>query len=402
MEAISAMQKPWLAIGDFNAIISLEEKQGGRRPSRRAMMDFFNCLDKCELLQAPKSGLQFSWSNCQQGGCVNIPKPLNVPKKFQKVWLSHPHFMEVVQSCWSEVVTGDPAFVFQSKMKKLKKVLNDRNWSIFGNINVQIKEAEVQVKDAMIMSDANPFDIDILDTLVDAQNKYNSKEVQLNTLLKQKARIRWVKEGASNTIFLHTSLKIRQGRNFISEIEDGNGNILSDQGKIAEVLVKNYEEKFAFHPFSIEDSLLNAIPEVITQEDQDMLDKLPVEEEIRITIFNMDPDSSPGPDGFSGCFYRACWHIIGEDVVHTIQFCWNRKFIPKGLNSNFLFLLPKTEGVRSLNQFRPIGLSNVSYKIFTKIITARLSTLLVKLISLQQAAYVKGRCIQEQIYWIQS
>ncbi|XP_026419721.1 uncharacterized protein LOC113315677 [Papaver somniferum] len=211
----------------------------------------------------------------------------------------------------------------------------------------------------MLMSDANPFDIDVLNTLVDAQNKYNSKEVQLNTLLKQKERIRWVKEGAANTNFLHTSLKIRQGRNFISELEDGNGNILSDQGKIAEVLVKHYEEKFAFQPILIEDSLLNAIPEVITQEDQDMLDKLPDEEEIRTTIFNMDPDSFPGPDGFPGCFYRAC--------------------------------------ARSLNQVRPIGLSNVSFKIITKIITSRLSTLLVKLISPQQAVYVKGRCIQEQI-----
>ncbi|XP_026428849.1 uncharacterized protein LOC113324775 [Papaver somniferum] len=128
---------------------------------------------------------------------------------------------------------------------------------------------------------------------------------------------------------------------------------------MAEELVKYYEQKFQFQHVSIEDSLLSDIPEVITQEDQEMLDKLPDEKEIKSIIFDMDPDSSPGPDGFSGCFYKAC--------------------------------------AKSPNKFRPIGLSNVSFKNFTKIITARLSNLLVKLISPQQAAYVKGRCIQEQI-----
>ncbi|XP_026459928.1 uncharacterized protein LOC113360657 [Papaver somniferum] len=111
----------------------------------------------------------------------------------------------------------------------------------------------------------------------------------------------------------------------------------------------------------------------------------------------MDPESSPGPDGFSGIFYTSCWHIIQEDFIKFIQFCWSRKFIPKGLNSNFLVLLPKVQGAKTANQFRPIGLSNVSFKIFTKIITTRLSSVMGKLISPQQAAHVKGRSIHEQV-----
>ncbi|XP_026436177.1 uncharacterized protein LOC113334044 [Papaver somniferum] len=93
-----------------------------------------------------------------------------------------------------------------------------------------------------------------------------------------------------------------------------------------------------------------------------MLEAIPEAEEIKKTLFDIDQDSSPGPDGFSGCFYRACWEIISQDVVEAIQFCWRRKFIPKGLNSNFLN-----------------------------------GTLMHKLVSPQQVAYVKGRCIQDQI-----
>ncbi|XP_026459853.1 uncharacterized protein LOC113360569 [Papaver somniferum] len=128
-----------------------------------------------------------------------------------------------------------------------------------------------------------------------------------------------------------------------------------------------------------------------------MLDSVPSDEEIKNIVFNMDPESSPGPDGFSGCFYRSCWQIIHEDVVQAIQYCWKRKFIPKGLNSSFLVLLPKVQGAKTPNQFRPIGLSNLSFKIITKIMTVRMSTLMEKLVAPQQAAYIKGRCIQEQV-----
>ncbi|XP_026459399.1 uncharacterized protein LOC113360063 [Papaver somniferum] len=423
MQLISEIKLPWLILGDFNAILSSKEKCGGGSPNRRFMMDFNECVNKCELLQAPKTGLAYSWSNCQHGnkrtlcnfdramfnqmwlqkysdwgytvglrvvsdhspllgGSASIPKPANVPFRFQQMWLSHPQFMEAVSKCC---------------LKKLKQALQDWNWNVFGNIHVQINDAEKKMQEAMKESDNNPFDDTILNKLVDAQNEYNSKEVQLNTLLRHKARVKWVKEGAANTNFFHTSLKIRQARNYISEIEDTNGNIISDQKQIAEILIQHFEKKFEFHEVEHVDSLLDAIPSVITKEDQEMLDVIPSEKEIKATLFNMDPNSSPGPDGFSGCFYKSCWHIIHKDIVQVIQLCWKRRFIPKGLNSNFLVLLPKSEGAKNPNHFRPIGLSNVSFKIFTKIIRTRMSSLMSKLVSSQQVAYIKGRCIQEQI-----
>ncbi|XP_026451621.1 uncharacterized protein LOC113351933 [Papaver somniferum] len=160
MEVISDLKLPWLAIGDFNAFLTAEEKSGGGDPNTRNMLDFNNYLDKCELQQASKSGCEYSWSNCQHGakrilcnldraviknlwvqkytgwsykvglriasdhspllgGCVSFPKPKNVPQKFQKIWIEHPNFMEVVTKCWYEKVEGDPACVFQSKLKKV-------------------------------------------------------------------------------------------------------------------------------------------------------------------------------------------------------------------------------------------------------------------------------------------
>ncbi|XP_026396795.1 uncharacterized protein LOC113291484 [Papaver somniferum] len=248
MEMISGLQLPWLAIGDFNVVTSIEEKVGGKNPNKMTMLDFNNCLGICELMQAPKTGIQYSWSNCQHGskrifcnldrevfnqqrlqkfngwgykvglriasdhapllgGCASIPKPKNVPMRFQKMWISHPTFMEIVEICWSEVIEGDPSFIFQAKFKKLKRILKDWNWELFGNINVQIKETEDKVQEAMVNSDNNPLDEELLNNLVSASNLYNSKKVQLNTYLKQKSRIKWIKEGATTMVFYIRVLK---------------------------------------------------------------------------------------------------------------------------------------------------------------------------------------------------
>ncbi|XP_026399762.1 uncharacterized protein LOC113295646 [Papaver somniferum] len=371
MEVISRFNLPWLAIGDFNAFLTAEENFGGRAPNTRNMLEFNNCLDKCELQQASKSL------------CWNYKVGLRIASDHSPL----------LDGC----VEGDPTFVFQSKLKKLKKGLVEWNWKVFVNLNEQIKEATKEVQEAMKLSDDNPLNEELLDNLVKAENKLNTKEVQLSTMLKLKARTKWVKEGSANTNFFHTKLKVRQARNSIYELENSNNEIIIDQGKITEELVKFFEERFKFKEVNISETLLEVIPKIITTEDQAMLDVVPAMEEIKQTIFEMDPDSSPGPDGFSGSFYRACWKIIQDDVVNAVQFCWKKIFIPKGLNSNFFVLLPKVEGARSPQQYRPIGLSNVSFKIFTKIITSRMSILMHKLISPQQASYIKGRNIQDQI-----
>ncbi|XP_026417046.1 uncharacterized protein LOC113312510 [Papaver somniferum] len=249
-------------------------------------------------------------------------------------------------------------------MKELKKVLNTWNLEVFGDFQVKIKEAEDKVNLATQISGANPFDEEALNNLVHAQNEHASRETQASTLMMQKARVKWIKEGSTNTNFFHTKMKIRNARNMISELEDNEGNVIVDQDKIAEVLVNHFQKKFEFQPVNEAEKLLDVIQKIINEDDQQNLDAIPEEEEIKVVIFEMDPESALGPDGFSGIFFRSCWDIIKNDLVADIKFYWRRRFIPKGMNSSFLFLLPKTQGAKTANQFRPIGLSNVVFEIF--------------------------------------
>ena len=45
---------------------------------------------------------------------------------------------------------------------------------------------------------------------------------------------------------------------------------------------------------------------------------MPSFEEIRAVVFDMDPSSALGPNGFTGPFFRSCWEIVGSNVVQVI------------------------------------------------------------------------------------
>ena len=46
------------------------------------------------------------------------------------------------------------------------------------------------------------------------------------------------------------------------------------------------------------------------------------EEEIWQTILSIPTDKAPGPDGFTGAFYRSAWPIIKHDILRAFQALW--------------------------------------------------------------------------------
>ena len=65
------------------------------------------------------------------------------------------------------------------------------------------------------------------------------------------------------------------------------------------------------------------------------------------------------------------------------------------LNFGVITLLPKKENAVQIQQYRPICLLNVSFKIFTKVATNRITELAHKVIRPTQTAFMPGRHILE-------
>jgi len=67
----------------------------------------------------------------------------------------------------------------------------------------------------------------------------------------------------------------------------------------------------------------------------------------------------------------------------------------QSLNFGTIILVPKTKDAKVIQQYRPICLLNVSFKIFTKVATNRLNTIAQKIIRPTQTAFLPGRNIIE-------
>lgn len=65
------------------------------------------------------------------------------------------------------------------------------------------------------------------------------------------------------------------------------------------------------------------------------------------------------------------------------------------LLENLRRMVPKKDILSRLKDFRPISLCSVSYKIFSKNLTTRLSSILTRVISLEQGAFVQDSLIVE-------
>ena len=78
-----------------------------------------------------------------------------------------------------------------------------------------------------------------------------------------------------------------------------------------------YKEKDAKNEKEKEESLSN-IPKLIKEDQNENLIKKVSEEEIWNVINHLQPNKSPGPDGFTAHFYQNFWSTIKYDLIRMI------------------------------------------------------------------------------------
>ncbi|XP_042491335.1 uncharacterized protein LOC122071118 [Macadamia integrifolia] len=270
----------------------------------------------------------------------------------------------MVKDCWDQWIGGAALFVFSQKLKNLKAAVKMWAKENYPNINLEIEEARMVLEDVQQEAELNGMDDLIFAREADAKTRFL--------------------EGAKN-------------QKYHSVLKNGDGILIIGKDHLEEY-VSDYYESFHKHSSTLDHlEMLDCVVEVLTDHDRWKLDMMPSNVEIKVTVWDLNLESTPGLDGFPGMFYRVCWDIISADVCNAVQNFFSESFMPPGLNSNFIVLIPKIEGAISLDKFRPLCLGNFFCKIISKILAIRLSTLLPRLILEDQGAFQKGKIIHSNI-----
>ena len=128
---------------------------------------------------------------------------------------------------------------------------------------------------------------------------------------RQKSRVKWIKEGDCNSKFFHRVATGRRSRKFIKSLISERGETLNNIEVISEEIVNffgNLYSKPEGDSWKIEG--IDWAP--ISEESAIWLDRPFSEEEVRMTVFQLNKEKVPGPDGFTIAVYQECWDKRGS------------------------------------------------------------------------------------------
>jgi len=116
----------------------------------------------------------------------------------------------------------------------------------------------------------------------------------------------------------------------------------------------------------------------------------------------MPGDKAPGPDGFTGAFYKSTWHLIRLEVMEAIQaFTQHETRSMHRLNNALIVLLPKKVGASPPGDFRPITMVHSFAKLVSKLMALRLAPQLQHIIAKNQNAFIRNITIHDNFKYVQ-
>lgn len=137
---------------------------------------------------------------------------------------------------------------------------------------------------------------------------------------KQCSRINYLREGDANTKFVHLKVNGRRRKNFIQRLRDGAGRATTHEDK-QRILTEHFTTMMSPPDARTTDFNWNALN--LSQVDLATLDT-PIEEgEILQAIAQLPQDRAPGPDGYTGLFFKQCWSIIRLNIITVINSFYN-------------------------------------------------------------------------------
>jgi len=420
--------------GDFNAIRSRRERKGvDRGDFSSEIRGFNNFVDSNLLLELPIVGKKYTWFKangtaksridrvlvseewlqkwpmCKQyvqrrevsDHCALMIKCVEKdwgPKPFRSIdaWLLETGFLGMVEEKWrSYEGQGCALKVLKNKLKLLKADLKIWNKDVFGNMHAAKQSLLQDMENMDNQDDQGCLEENQKNLRLDLVRKLWEVEAKIESLLRQKARVNWLKFGDSCTSFFHSSLRWRRLRNEVKGAEVG-GVWCEEPSTVRREVKKVFEARFkATKDFGVR---LEAVEFncLLPHVSRSMIEAF-TEEEIKEAVWQCEGAKSPGPDGFNFNFIKKSWNTLKLDFLAALKCFQETGVIPKGCNASFIALIPKVRDPCNLNHFRPISLVGAIYKVISKVLAGRLKKVLPDLIDGSQSAFIEGRGLVDSV-----
>ncbi|KAK4259900.1 hypothetical protein QN277_006188 [Acacia crassicarpa] len=416
------VQGPWLVGGDFNGTLTHGERRSTAAHQISVDHEFLRWFDIHNLIDVGFAGPEFTWKGARAEACLDrilaneqwlnsfpdasvthlpffksdhrpllvrintheVPKKPNRPFRFIAAWALHENFDGLVSRSWKANIPWT---------QNINQFAVDcSSW----NINV-FRHTEFRKKRLLRRMDGLNRAISQYGLLARYEELQQSLWKELEDVLlqesliwAQKARAQWTIYGDRNTRYFHARANQRKKAKRVDAIKDEEGAWVFDTG-----IIKGLATSF-FSKLLTEDRMERPTIQcriTFPSIDEDILNwcsRDVSEQDIKEAICSMGALKSPGPDGFSALFYQNQWNTIRASVVKYVKSLFANPQAIREVNDTFIVLIPKKDHPETMGDMRPISLCNVIYKVVTKILVARMKTILPQVIAPNQCSFVPG------------
>ena len=231
-------------------------------------------------------------------------------------------------------------------------------------------------------------------TLEAEHNKYLEEQAKKLAL---KAQTKWYEDGERSNKYFLNIIKKRGEQKLITKLVTPTDNQLLTQTEIMNHVTSFYSKLYDRKETSDNcDELLSDLP-TLDDGDREELDQPITLDELQ-RVINGCGDTAPGPDGIPYKVYRKLWSTVGIFLLESWKYSLTIGILPLDQRISAITLLPKQgKDLDRIENWRPITLTNCDLKIFTKLMSIRVSRVLHKLIHPSQTAYIPGRVVHDNL-----
>ncbi len=301
-------------------------------------------------------------------------------------------------SIWEAFKCTISGYCIEYSSRKKKERSSDKN-----NIMKQIDELHLKL--------AGDLDSDASTSLTD---KLKELESQLNKILDfetdgliTRSRCRWAEEGERSSKYFCNLEKRSCDKKSINRIRIADQSVITEKNHILEEIEKYYSNLYKYSSVNGNDNdcdifVNNFLDPLdmpkLSDEDKNNLDQPLSKTEVFQTIKAMNHNKSPGFDGLPVEFYIVFWNDICDMLLDSYNYSFENGLLSLSQRNGVITLLPKKDkDLMEVQNYRPISLLTVDYKIIAKTMANRLKSCIGNLINFDQTGFLKGRNIGNNI-----
>ncbi|GJT04294.1 RNA-directed DNA polymerase, eukaryota [Tanacetum coccineum] len=391
----------YMVMGDFNEVRCVEDRFGSEFNAQSA--NEFNCfISNSGLIEIQLEGYSFTWSLQSakkmskldrflvsdgllsvfphlSGICLDRHLSDHRPILLREVifdygpspfrvyhsWLNFQDFDKMVLETWNNIDIDDRNKMvrFKKKLQILKKKIrlwvNDYRKKQSGHLEElrsNLRDIDKELDQGGTNEVILQRRLEILKNLHDI-NSANARDYM------QKAKIQWAIEGDENSKFFHGIINRKRANLAIKGVMV-DGDWVDDPCRVKEEFRLHFANRFRA-PVDTRYKLNYTFPNKLQPDQMATLESPVSRDEVRNAVL----------------------------IFEAVEWFFEHSSFSRGCNSSFIALIPKNQDPKFVNDYRPISLIGSLYKVVTKILANRLSSVIPGLISDVQTAFLPNRQI---------